>query len=949
MTKYSEKKIRVSLPPFFPTENRFYCTYCGQHMANDPSMAGNETICPACKRTVQKPEIHAPNKDQITGEPANQMGSSSSSSEVRTLRSTTCAWRGRTMDFLERHQEILRRCLPALAVGVVLTQTLTAFPISSPSMMVLVGMLLVGLVALNVRLGLFFCLVAIFLAIAFHNPFVGWLFAMAALVLLMILAANPYCAIVLLITPILLQMEIGLAIPLVAGLFLRPGSAASLAAFSAITGLGYMAVSGLHKLGSLVLNSEVLSCITERTTTGVKKDFFNIDWLNGMIAPNIAETATAFFSGLFHNILHPPLVFVEVAGWGIAAFCMARLSRRNSPLVFLGAASSAMAVLFLQNTLLRQLPQGFGVNPLELTGNLFLALGITAVLGFVSSRSSADGLIQGTTFGTPSGRKDWDSIGGLEDVKTEIRMAVQYHFDKRAAKLAKRYGVSTVKGILFYGPPGCGKTMFAKVIASQAGASFFTVSGADFRSKWYGEAEKNIATIFAEARKHAPSVIFFDEIDQMLGKREETMTSDSPERRVIAQFLAEMDGVKDLGNVLVVGATNEPDLIDPAALRPGRFDKLIYIPLPDILARTEVFRVYLRNKLLADDVDVERLSRLSERFSGADIADLCSKVAEQCLHQSLQGNHTVKITMAIFETQIKSTKPSVSLKLIEKYEQLQEKYNRRTIQAQTGVHEEREVYTWAKIGGLHHVRIEMEEAIELPLRRPEAYEKFKIRPPKGVLLFGPPGCGKTLMAKIVAAQCGAHFLPVDTKKENAESIKEWFLRARENKPCVLFFDEVDSLAMSRDSSAGRSHSVVTQLLVEMDGMKDLKQVIVIAATNRPDALDSAFMRPGRFDRLIYIPPPDLESRLQILQIHLAEKPLASDVDFNEIARQTEGYSGADLASVCYEVSMSLIRADIHEPKIYREDFLSALERVQPSIRPESMAYYDDMKDRFRRG
>ncbi len=866
------------------------------------------------------------------------------------LLQTARACQEHAADFIDEHRLLLRRALPALGMTAVLSQALAAFPIGTAKQMVLAGLLLIGLTAWNIRIGVLINLAALTLVMLFHGPVIGLLFGAAALTLLIILIAQPYRALVLLLTPFILQTGLGLAIPLGAGLFLDPVAAFFLVVGAAVVGLGYMAITGLQSLGPLVLNPDAACRLVGWEAADAGHPFLSLEWLKQISLPESWALATNYLSDGFHFALHPPLAFIQIAGWATAACVMARCSHRHTPLRCLGAAGGAGTVLLLQNSVMWHVPGGTGTDTWTLAGQLFSAGLAVSALGLATFRFKARERIQDTTFGSVSEGKGWASIGGLDDVKKEIQRAVQYHFDKRAAKLAKEYGLNTVKGILFYGPPGCGKTMFAKVIASHAGASFFSVTGADFRSKWFGEAEKNIAKVFAEARKHAPAVIFFDEIDQMLGKREETMTSDSPERRIVAQFLSEMDGIKELGNVLIVGATNEPDLIDPAALRPGRFDKLIYIPLPDKPAREAIFRVQLQGKPLADDMDIGRLAHLTERFSGADIADLCTKVAEQSLHLSLEGARAVTLTMRAFEEQLKSTKPSVSLKLLDKYDELKERYNRRTLSSQTGLHEEREHYTWDKIGGLQHVRQELEEAIALPLLKPDAYEKFKIRPPKGVLLFGPPGCGKTLMAKIVASECGAHFLSVDTKKESADSIKDWFIRARENKPCVLFFDEIDSLATNRNTRSDQGYGMLTQLLVEMDGMKDLKQVVVIAATNRPDALDDALMRPGRFDRLIYVSPPDVESRAQILRIHLVDKPLAADLDIRALAQQTEGYSGADLASVCYEASMNLIRfAESGTTQIGHEDFVQALQKIQPSIRPETRAYFDELKAKFQRG
>jgi transitional endoplasmic reticulum ATPase len=492
--------------------------------------------------------------------------------------------------------------------------------------------------------------------------------------------------------------------------------------------------------------------------------------------------------------------------------------------------------------------------------------------------------------------------------------------------------------------------MFAKVLAREAGVSFFSVKGSDFRSKWYGETEQNLSNIFEQGRQSAPAILFFDEIDAILTGSEGNTLGDSPEKGIRALFLTEMDGIGSSGGALVVGATNNPDSIDPAALRPGRFDKLIYIPPPDEKGREKIFRIHLRRKPLAGAIEYQKLAEMTERFSGADIADVCSKVAEQSMKESLESGSTTRIVMDALLSQIKETKQSISLESLKRYEELREKFGRRTVKSETEEPEKKEKYGWNQIGGLEHLKQELVEAVETPLKKPELYDKYKITPPKGVLFYGPPGCGKTLMAKIVASQCNAHFLSVDATKETGEGIRKWFVRARENRPSILFFDEIDSIATSRDIGMGPDQGVVPQLLVEMDGMEGLKQVVVVAATNRPDQLDTALMRPGRFDRLIYIPPPEKRARARILKIHLKGKPLAKDVNLRELAEKTENYSGADLAALCYEASMSLIRnPNRPNPKVTMQDMLSAMEKIRSSIGPEDLEYFEEMKKKYSRG
>jgi transitional endoplasmic reticulum ATPase len=863
------------------------------------------------------------------------------------------------------HRSLLRRAVRSLGIAVALGQWLLAFPISSWSSMALMVVVLAALTAWNVRAGMPGSLVALFLMVAFYDVPLAYLFAALAVPMaLATLVSNSGAMVTVLLAPWLLRNGLGYVIPLAAGVFLKGGLAVALAAIASLACLGGMLVYQLPTLGPLALIREGATLGVLPVAAAAATSFFEFDWLGTLAAPGVTDAIAQFSGSAIQSPAQFALVFVQTVGWIVAAAVVSRVYRRGTWRRLVQALALAAGVLAVQILLASRLSgAGRGYRDAALRELVTASVLVAAVRGIPFPRrargsASGDTAVEGfgevegddSAFGERPGDLDFQAIGGLEDVKREIQMAFQHVFDKGSSKLALEYGLKTAKGILFYGPPGCGKTMLARVIARQTGAHFAVVSGADFRSKWYGEAERNIAKVFAEAREHAPSVIFFDEIEQLLGRRDQTQTSDSPERRVVAQFLSEMDGLKVLSNVVVVGATNEPDLIDPAALRPGRFDKLIYIPLPDLRGRESILRLNLAKKPLTADVDFGKLARLTERYSGADLADLCNKVAEQCVSASLQTRKPVPVSMAALEAQVKHTKPSVSLRLIAKYDELQEKYHRRTLRSETEDSEQKDLYTWEMIGGLDAVRQELVEAIETPLSKPELYERFRITPPRGVLLFGPPGCGKTLMAKIVAQQCSAKFLPVDAKKESAESIREWFIRARENKPCVLFFDEIDSIASARWADIGGGTGVVTQLLVELDGMKDLKQVVVVAATNRPDALDYALLRPGRFDRLIYIPPPEPASREQILRIHLHGKPVAADMDLAEIAARTENYSGADIAAVCYEAAMSLIRqSDRPESQIQQQDLLASLERVKPSIRAEDLAYFSEMKERFRRG
>ncbi len=854
------------------------------------------------------------------------------------------------------HSALAERLLVALGMLVVLQHCQHACPIGSPTLSTLVCVGLAGLTALHMRWGIALSMLVMFFPIAFHKA--GWAYVYAAGSLLLFVAYGrnrPGRLVAVLLTPLLLKLNLAYAVPIGAGLVLGAGGGAGLGVMACVAGLAYMFVVNLHHLGPLALNhADLPPVVFDRADPTA---FHDMQWAAVLASLAQLETTFADFRrSVYPALLKPPLMFIQMSAWGVAAYASGIVYRRRTWLYWASALGAATTVFLMQIAIIKNLPGGQVFSWGNVITGLFLSIAVIHLAAlFAPKADDTEAGEQAKDDKTAVAEEklgdiSWESIGGLEDVKKEIHMVTQYQFERKPMQLAKEYGLKDVKGILFYGPPGCGKTMFARVLAKELGARFFSVQGSDFRSKWYGESESKLGSLFAKARQRGPSIIFFDEIDTVLPVRGETASSDSPEKGIVATFLSEMDGVKPLHGVMVVGATNEPGLIDPAVMRPGRFDKLIYIPLPDAEGRRRIFDVHLEGKPLADDIDLHALASMTERFSGADIADVCSKVAEQAMDASLRIGQAVKISMAGLTAQVGASKPSVSLKLLRKYEELHERFSRRTLKTETGAAQVKKEYSWEQIGGLERVRKELIEAIEDPLTKPELYEKFGIVPPKGLLIYGPPGCGKTLMAKIVAQQCGAYFLSVDVKKETSESIREWFIRARENKPSILFFDEIDSIATSRQFSALVGQGVVTQLLVELDGTEDLTQVAVLAATNRPDLLDSALMRPGRFDRLVYVPPPDRKSRLAILKIHLRGKPMAADVDLGQVAAKTENYSGADLAAICYEASMNLIRrSNEADPRITMFDLSSAMKTIKTSLTPEELAYSNEMKTRYARG
>ena len=504
----------------------------------------------------------------------------------------------------------------------------------------------------------------------------------------------------------------------------------------------------------------------------------------------------------------------------------------------------------------------------------------------------------------------YEDIGGLKDEIQKVREMIELPL--RHPEIFEKLGIEAPKGILLHGPPGTGKTLLAKAVANETNAHFLTISGPEIMSKFYGESEARLREIFKESRDKAPSIIFIDEIDSIAPKREEV--TGEVERRVVSQLLSLMDGLQSRGKVIVIAATNRPNAIDPALRRPGRFDREIEIKVPDKRGRLEILQIHAHNMPLESDVDQEKIAAVTHGFVGADLEYLCKEAAMRCLRRLLpelnledekiapETLDKLIITMSDFEGAIKDVMPSAM----------------------------REVYLeipdveWTDIGGLADVKRELQEAVEWPLRYPDLYGALSHTLTKGILLHGPSGTGKTLLAKAVATESEANFISVKGPEliskwvgESERGIREIFRRARQASPCIIFFDEIDSIAGTRGGMGGveggsggngGTDRMLSQLLTEMDGVREMTGVVVIAATNRGDMIDSALLRPGRFDKIVYVPNPDTVTRVKILEIHTKGKPISRDIDLNRIAKATEGFSGADVASVT-NTAISLV---LHE-------------------------------------
>ncbi len=548
----------------------------------------------------------------------------------------------------------------------------------------------------------------------------------------------------------------------------------------------------------------------------------------------------------------------------------------------------------------------------------------------------------------------YEDIGGLRDEVQKIREIIE--LPMKHPELFEKLGIEPPKGVLLHGPPGTGKTLIAKAVASETQAFFNPLNGPEIMSKFYGESEENLRKVFNDAEDNAPSIVFIDEIDAIAPKREEVQGE--VERRVVAQLLSLMDGLKARGRVIVIGATNRPDALDPALRRPGRFDREIVIGVPDRNGRKEILQIHTRGMPIVDEsekkedvVDLDKLADRTHGFVGADLESLCKEAAMSALRGILDEVdleaeaippeilENLEVTKKDFEDALKVAEPSAL----------------------------REVFVevpdigWEDVGGLKDIKRELRESVEWPIKHPTAFSKMGIKPSRGVLAFGPPGCGKTLIGKAVANESDANFISVKGPEilskwvgESEKAIREIFKKARQAAPCIVFFDEIDSIASMRgmESGARVGERVLNQLLTEMDGLEELHNVTVIAATNRPELLDPALVRPGRFDKVLLVQAPEEDARREIFKVHTKDMPLAKDVDFDYLVKNTGGYSGADIEGLCREAAMGAIRevlsgdGDLDKKKVKQKHFKDALKKVRPSITDKVQESYANFLTRY---
>jgi transitional endoplasmic reticulum ATPase len=572
------------------------------------------------------------------------------------------------------------------------------------------------------------------------------------------------------------------------------------------------------------------------------------------------------------------------------------------------------------------------------------------------SERPAEQLSQTAAEQTQTPSVTYEDIGGLESELEQVREMIE--LPMRHPELFQQLGIEPPKGVLLHGPPGTGKTLMARAVANEIDAHFTDISGPEIMSKYYGESEEQLREVFEEAAENAPAVVFIDEIDSIAPKRDDT--SGDVERRVVAQLLSLMDGLEERKEVVVIGATNRVDALDPALRRGGRFDREIEVGVPDKEGRTEILQVHTRGMPLAEDIDIEQYAENTHGFVGADIEQLAKEAAMNALRR--------------IRPELDLEQDEIDAETLERLEVTRDDLKH----ALKGIEPSalREVFvevpdvTWDQVGGLEDTKERLRETIQWPLEYPQVFEQMDMQAAKGVLMYGPPGTGKTLLAKAIANEAQSNFISIKGPEllnkyvgESEKGVREVFEKARSNAPTVVFFDEIDSIAGERGQHTGDSgvgERVVSQLLTELDGLEELEDVVVIATTNRPDLIDQALLRPGRLDRHVHVPVPDAEARGKIFEVHTRSKPLADGVDLAELADRTEGYVGADIEAVCREASMAASREFINsvDPgavdetvgnvRVTPEHFERALEEVGPSVDAELRERYEEVEEQFER-
>ncbi|MDE1851810.1 MAG: AAA family ATPase [Candidatus Micrarchaeota archaeon] len=669
------------------------------------------------------------------------------------------------------------------------------------------------------------------------------------------------------------------------------------------------------------------------------------DMVKPDVASNIYNAFDAVISAVIFNL---PLRLIEMAVWLVVVSAMT-MYVINSRSAYKGTVASLFSVILLANYAVLSYVSnssfdyfvvfGFIAAPIVIFFLEFNNIGVVKALE-VMKKDFLGKFGEAFEDLTSGSRETLDDVADYEETKKELREAILAPIEHR--EISGAYNIKPAKGILLFGPPGTGKTMLMRAIANELRARFFYVKTSSLLSPYMGESSQTLSRIFATAKKHAPAVLFFDEIDGIAGNRE--LQTAAGDRQLLSTLLSEMDGFQKIEGVVIVGSTNVPNLLDPSILRPGRFDKIIYMELPDKDGREKIFRHYLRNLPVSKSVDFDKLTSLTNRYTGADIKNVCEEAARKVADEAVKEAKVLQMNTADLLNVIKITKPSTSLSRIDQYNTFKMDYERRTHPEMLDRRES--TISIDDVIGLESAKKALYEAVEVPILHPNLVKKYDVPETKGILLFGPPGTGKTMLMRAIANELGDVHMVIlsgaDVSRLGLEravfTVKETFNRAKENAPAIVFIDEIDALLPGRDSASELGVGIVGEFLQEFDGIKPSSGIVVVGVTNRPDQLDSAMLRGGRFDRLIFVAPPGKDDREQLFKHYLRKVALSDDVDFEKLASMTVGYTGADIANVCRQCKMSALEKDLstaQESKITMKELLKALDTIRPSA-PESV-------------
>ncbi|MDE1846262.1 MAG: AAA family ATPase [Candidatus Micrarchaeota archaeon] len=848
----------------------------------------------------------------------------------------------------------------ALAAIFALIAVSSALPLYPLPILVLLVLATFVVTMFQPLLGLMVLLFETFPMFVYQIPLVAWLFTIfmslsfflgykhyRSIIFIYALMAIPF-------SPFGFFLELPTFVITILTIGLRRGAIA--AAIAVIVVSASSGISGIPNTGSIAFNStqtfgQVMGAHVDQFVVPTKAALGFSNFTTGLSSSTSTflsfAVAQKIFSGMALGavaiINNFPLVILQIIAWVFVVYVISNTAVKSRS-KFKGARASLFSVIipltYLGLSYLNNLPfnsltfVGFLIIPIILFTLEYYDITVVRALEVMKQdfRGRFGEMYEDLSTGT---RETLDDVANYDDVKQELKEAVLAPIEKR--ELAGAYNIKPPKGILLFGPPGTGKTYLMRALANELRAGFFYIKASQILSPYPGQSAQTIERIFNVAKKHTPCIIFFDEIDNIASNRE--LQESETGRQILSTLLSEMDGFQTIEGVVIVGATNVPQFLDPSIMRAGRFDKILYIPLPNALGRKKILQQYFKKLPITSDLDYDKLAQITDRYSGADIKNLSENVARQAADEAAEKNKVLKITLADIVSIIKVTKPSTSLAQVDKYNAFKLDYERRTHQGQE--QDASSSVSIDEVVGLDDAKKALHEAVELPILHPELLKKYDIKNIKGILMFGPPGTGKTMLMRAVASELGdVHLITMSGGEiskygpERAiESIRQTFDRAKENSPSIIFIDEIDAVVPARDQATEKGVQFTGEFLEELDGIKSQYNIVLVATTNRPDMLDPALLRPGRIDKIIYVAPPNREEREQLFRYNLAKAPTQNEIDFGKLAEITPGYTGADITNICRQAKMNALEHSIRssgEELISTEMMVKIIQSIKPS-------------------